>query len=267
MVEHQTRLIRRLRPNNTIKKVIPLLLLSSFLLLQSCNRKFLGFSFSNKDELKIDQFDFEYFSSKTKFKYKNGNSKVRATANIRIKKDSIIWMSITPGIGIEAARAKITRDSLILIDRVNKQVLRFSYPTLSMAFNFDFDFPMIQAIVLGNLPIPRSNRDLVEKQANHFLMTQNRGDLEIENTVGLKTRKLEELKAISNATSNTMELKYSDFKLVDEYAFPYKALLVLNYFKDAETKSTTIDIEHNRPQIEKKPLKFPFNIPKRYERK
>ena len=244
-----------------------LLLLCSILILQGCNKKFLGFKFNNKDEMKIDSFQFDYFSSKTKFKYKDGDEKLKATANIRIKKDSIIWLSLTPGLGIEAARAKITQDSLILIDRVNKKVLRYSFQNLSEAFNFDINYNLLQSVVIGDLPIARLSADMVDKQANHFLMTQNRGDLTVENTIGLKTRKLEDIKAVSSKSDATLEVKYGDFKLVDEYAFAHKTLLVLKYIKDAEKRSTDIDIEHNRAQIEKKPLKFPFNIPKRYERK
>lgn len=243
------------------------LMLCTLLLLQSCNRKFLGFDFSPKDELQIDSFEFEYFSSKAKFKYKSDNNKTKATANIRIKKDSIIWMNLTPGIGIQAARIKITKDSLIMIDNINKNILRYSFETLSAEFNFDINFDLIQSVIIGDLPIAINSRDMVDKKANHFLMTQNRDALDIENTIGLKTRKLEKLTATSTRTQNTLDIKYGEFKLIDEYAFPHKALILLKYFKDKENQSITIDIEHNRTQIEKKPLKFPFNIPKRYERK
>lgn len=243
------------------------LLLCTLLLLQSCNRKFLGFDFSPKDELKIDSFDFEYFSSKAKFKFESGNDKTRATANIRVKKDSIIWMNLTPGVGIQAARIKITRDSLVMIDNINKNVLRYSFETLSNEFNFDIDFDLIQSVIIGDLPIARNSRDIVAEEVDHFLMTQKRDELNIENTIGLNTRKLEKLTATSTQTQNSLDINYEDFKLVDEYAFPHKALILLKYFKDGENQSINIDIEHNRTQIEKKPLKFPFNIPKRYERK
>ena len=250
-----------------MNKVVWPLMLCVLLLLQGCNRKFLGFNFSNKDELKIDAFEFEYFSSKAKFKYKSGNDKTKATANIRIKKDSLIWINLSANIGIQGARIKITTDSLIMIDYINKQVLRYSFESLSDKFKFDLDFQLVQSIILGDLPIERTSDDMVDKQANHFLLTQNRIDLDIESIIGLKTRKLEKLTAISSKNQNTLDLKYGEFKLIDEYVFPHKALLILTQLKDKEAQSTTIDIEHNRTQIEKKPLKFPFNIPKRYERK
>ena len=129
------------------------------------------------------------------------------------------------------------------------------------------NFDLIQSIIIGNLPIARSSRDVVDKQENYFLMTQNRNELDIENTIGLNTRKLEKITATSTKTQNTLDINYGEFKLIDEYAFPHKALIVLEYFKDEKNQSITIDIEHNRTQIEKKPLRFLFNIPKRYERK
>ena len=154
-----------------------------------------------------------------------------------------------------------------MIDYVNKNILRYSFETLSAEFNYDMSYRLIQSVIMGELPIVRNSRDIVDKQADHFLMKQNREELEIENIIGLNTRKLEGLIATSTKTQNTLDIKYGEFKLVDEYAFAHKALILLNYFKDEENQSITIDIAHNRTQIEKKPLKFPFNIPKRYERK
>ena len=43
--------------------------------------------------------------------------------------------------------------------------------------------------------------------------------------------------------------------------------MVLDYFVEGKKDQTTIDIEHKRVRIEEKPLKFPFIIPKSYERK
>jgi hypothetical protein len=64
--------------------------------LSSCNKRFSFFN-SDPSKLKIKNLDFEYLALRTKIKYKNDNKSQKATANIRIKKDSLIWFSITPG--------------------------------------------------------------------------------------------------------------------------------------------------------------------------
>ena len=49
--------------------------------------------------------------------------------NLRIRKDSAIWISITPLLGIEAARVLINRDSLMILDRVHKTFSARDYTT------------------------------------------------------------------------------------------------------------------------------------------
>jgi len=241
------------------------------LLVQSCTKRWIG-SKNAKDaiasEYQTEELDFTYLSSRTKFKYKSETDKVRATAQIRMKKDSLIWFRLTPGVGIEAARGKITQDSLIIIDKLNKQVIRYSFETLSKEFNFEFNFDLFQSVLVGSMPIKMTPDDIVEKKANHFFITQEVGDLTVVNQIGNRTRKLENLLANSNLHDNTLDIKYSDFKSVQEKPFAYKALMTLHYLlEDNKKGKATVDIEHNRVRIETKKLNFSFNIPSSYERK
>lgn len=255
-----------MRTNNTIKYLAFLLVLSSFLTIQGCGKKFLGYGYDPKAELALEEIDFEYFSSRTKFKYKNGKQKTKATANIRIKKDSLIWFALTNGVGIEGARGMITQDSLKIIDRINKRVLKYSFETLSEEYNFEFSYPLFQAILIGDMPVKLSSDDILEKNNNDYLVTQTAGDLTINNKISSKSRRLEYLQASTLRNNNTLELKYGEFKLLEEKAFANKALMILTYFQQGKKEEATIDIEHNRARIEKKKLRFPFNIPSRYAR-
>lgn len=239
--------------------------------MQSCGNKFIGKK-NAKDaigaEYKVDELEFEYLSSRTKFKYKTENEKRRANAQIRMKKDSLIWFRLTPGVGIEGARGIITQDSLIIVDKIHKQVLSYSFDKLSQELNFEFSFDLFQSLLIGDMPIAISSDDIFEKKANHFFITQDVGDLTVVNQIGNKTRKLENLVANSALNKNTLEIKYTEFKEVEEKPFAYKALMVLNYLLDGNKKGkATIDIEHNRVKIETEKLKFPLKIPANYERK
>ena len=255
-----------MRTNKTIKYLTFLLLFGALLGLSSCSKKFLGFGYDPKAELALEEIDFEYLSTTTKFKYKDGENKQKAKANIRIKKDSLIWFTLTNGVGIEGFRGKITKDSLVMIDRINKKVNSFSFVDLSERFNFEFNFDLFQAVLVGDMPVDVSNADVLSKQSNNFLVTQKAGKLRIQNRISSKTRRLENLKASTLENKNTLELKYNDFQLLEEKPFAYKAMMILTYFKDGKKEEATIDIEHNRARIEIKPLSFPFNIPSRYER-
>lgn len=260
-----------MRTKNTSNKLILVLACLPLLFLQSCGNRFIGKK-NAKDaiaaEYQVNELDFEYLSSRTKFKYKSETEKHRANAQIRMKKDSLIWFRLTPGVGIEAARGIISQDSLIIVDKLNKQVLSFSFESLSKEMNFEFNFDLFQSLLIGDMPIAPSQNDIFEKKANHFFITQDVGDLTVVNQIGNKTRKLENLVANSSLNENTLEIKYTEFKEVQEKPFAYKALMVLNYLIEGNKKGkATIDIEHNRVKIETEKLKFPLKIPASYERK
>ncbi|OEK05470.1 DUF4292 domain-containing protein [Roseivirga misakiensis] len=255
-----------MRINNTTRTLLWLLALSATLTIQSCSKKFLGFRYDPKAELSLEEIEFDYFSSRTKFKYKDGNKKNKATANIRIKRDSLIWFTLTNGV-IEGVRGQITQDSLVLIDRLNKQVIRYSFDDLTKEFKFKFNYDLFQAVLIGDMPFEVSQEDVLEKQNNNYIVAQTNGDMTIRNKISSKTRRLENLKASTSLNKNTLELKYADFKLLDDKPFAFKALMTLTYFPEGKKEEATIDIEHNRARIETKPLRFPFNIPARYERK
>ena len=255
-----------MQTNPTNKASLLLFILVILVTLPGCSKRFLGFGYDPVAELSLEEIEFEYFSTRTKFKYKNLNAKTKATADIRIKKDSLIWFRLTNGVGIEGARGIITQDSIRLIDRINKVSYIRSFEELSQEFNFEFNYALFQAVLVGELPIDVTRNDDIQKQNNDFIVTQKVADLRVENKISFKTRRLENLMASTLKNDNTLELKYNEFKSLNDKPFAYKAMMILTYFKEGKKEEATIDIEHNRARVENKPLRFPFNIPDRYAR-
>ena len=66
------------------------------LIFSSCKRNFIPLDSTSVTvmDFKIDEVDYEYLSSKSKFQYKNENQLINATLNTRIKKNEKIWFSI-----------------------------------------------------------------------------------------------------------------------------------------------------------------------------
>ncbi len=235
------------------------------MIISGCNKRFLGFKFTPKEVLTLEEVDYDYLSTRSKIKYKNGDEKTKATATIRIKKDSLIWFTLSNGVGIEGARGQITKDSLIIMNRIKREVYAFSFYDLSEQFEFDFNYELFQSIIVGDLPIAiTKNDDIVEKN-NNFYVTQRVRDLRVSNMVSSKNRRLENLFATTLRNKNTLELKYGDFQPVQEKPFAHKALMILTYFREGKKEAAEIDIEHNRVRVEDETLNFPFIIPERYE--
>ena len=231
-----------------------------------CFIDLLGFKFSPREVLTIEEVKYDYISTRSKIKYKNGEEKTKATANIRIKKDSLIWFTLSNGVGIEGVRGKITQDSVIVMDRIHRQYAAYSFQELNQRFQFEFNYAIFQAIIIGDMPIPiTKNDDIVEKN-NNFYVTQRVSDLRVSSMVSSKNRRLENLFATTLRNDNTLELKYGEFKPLEEKPFAYKALMVLTYFQEGKKEEAEIDIEHNRVKIEEVSLSFPFSIPDRYDK-
>ena len=55
-------------------------------------------------------------------------------ANLRICKDSAIWMSISPALGIEVARVLIDKDSVRFINRLNSTYFKGGFAYLNKCF-------------------------------------------------------------------------------------------------------------------------------------
>lgn len=70
----------------------------------------------------VQRIDFKTFQAKVKVEYEGTNGGDQATANIRMQKDSVIWISLTGLLGIEGFRLLVNKDSVHLMNKLNKTV-------------------------------------------------------------------------------------------------------------------------------------------------
>ncbi len=233
--------------------------------LSSCNRKVGAIFGKKKDKLEVVDPEFDYLSAKAKFSYDDGKTSVSATANFRIKKDSLIWISITPGLGIELARVLINTENVFVLDKYKKHYYEYSFKELSEIYDIDFNFQMIQSVILGNLVEPY-RKQRIEKMDDYFTYTASKGVYLYQNFIGATTMKLEKVQVFDEGTGNTISVNYSDFILVNSQIFPNEISAVIEY--EAKNKpKTEVDISFNKMVIENGPISFPYSVPSKYEKK
>ena len=240
-----------------------LLFISLILLLSSCKRDLFQFNYSEKKRLKIQELDFDYLQAKSKLEYDDGMQNFNANATIRIRQDSLIWISIS-STGVEVIRSIIQKDSIFVIDRINKQYREFSFDSLQRAYNIPFDYDMVQSVLVGNLIKTRKSNDKVVKNDDFFILKQNSDNLSIDNFVNSKTMKIEKVKVRETPSDSNMEIKYEDFQMNNEVLFPHKNSVFLSYNRNNSNLVSQLDIKFSRVAINEKKIKFPFNIPNRY---
>lgn len=247
-------------------------LLSIFLLfvitISGCGNRLSKITWNLRDKKQLDvrQIDYNYFSGKAKINFKDGENDIKAKANIRMKKDSLIWINFS-AVGIQGARCLINSDSITIINMMKKEYQVFYYDSLSKKFNFDITFKSIQATALGNLIVERTEADDVVKKDDFFILKQSPGDVLIDNFVNRKTMKIERVEMAEPETVNKATIIYRDYHVIEDQAFPFSAAISLFYSAEYGTLNTSISFEYNRAEFEDKDLKFPFTINSKYVRK
>lgn len=218
------------------------------------------------ETLVIEEIDFDYFHGRARMILKDGNKEREVKAVIRVRKDSVIWMNFTV-IGVQGGRVLINKDSITVISNVDKEYYVFDYPELSRRFNFDVNYNVIQSAFLGNLLIERNENDEVERKSLTFMLKQTSGTVEVLNYISATTKKIQKVEFRENNTHNTMSINYGNFQPVGNKSFPYNGNITLLYKSAAGLINTTIIFDYNKAEVGDKELNFPFNIPKKYDRR
>ncbi|MGD1841514.1 MAG: DUF4292 domain-containing protein [Thermonemataceae bacterium] len=218
-----------------------------------------------KEDIKIVETDFEYFSSKAKIYFSNGQEEDKAKINIRIKKDSIIWLNMHKA-GIEGIRAMITKDSIFIINRVKKEYDTYNFKALSEQYNFNLNYDLLQSIIIGDMPIKHYQKRNVLKNAQFYVIRQTDGIVSIDNYISLKKLRLEKLRVTEVNSQNTLDLSYSDFALIQEMFFPKKNQASLSYKRESNLINVNVEIQHDNIELTDEPLRFPFRVPNSYQK-
>ncbi len=217
-----------------------------------------------KRELELQESDFEHLKLKTKIDFRSPVFNQSFPANIHIRKDSIIWISVS--LGIEAARAKITPDSIFFMDRINKKYYNMSLNELSRQFNFDLNFNLFQSLLVGNLPIPYSDSDSLSFNSLYTSIFQVKNDIRIENQIDNLNHKLSTILAQNKNGKSKLGISYSSYTEANGFVVPQLILAKIDESKSGELKTSTLNLEHAKFDFADHDLRYPYNIPKSYEK-
>ncbi|HEX6223924.1 MAG TPA: DUF4292 domain-containing protein [Chryseolinea sp.] len=251
-----------------MNKTIGLIVIMCSLLVVSCSKKVTSPITISKPAptLSIEEIDFEYLQGKARMVLRDANKERDVKANIRVRKDSVIWMTFSV-IGVQGGKALINKDSITIVSNVDKEYYVFDYAELSKRYNFDINFDVIQSAMLGNLIEARSDEDQIVQENSFFMLKQNTGTIAVSNYINSASMKIEKVEMKETNTNNSLVLNYSNFQPLSNKLFPYNGTISLFYKTLAGILNTTVIFEYNKAEVGDKELKFPFNIPKRYVRR
>lgn len=228
-------------------------------------------------QLKKNEFKFEWLNIKFSATVNIHKSENSFNGNIRIKKDSIIWISVTPALGIEAARAVITPDSVKLLNRLETTYFADDFKYINTLLKTDLDFDMLQSLLVGNdFSFYENNVFKASVDGKQYkLNTIGRGKLKkyiktSDDTLSLLTQdiwldpetyKITKVQLKELKENRKLEAEYSNFNLVDSLMYPFTLL----YNASSEKEKVEISIKNSKVSATG-PLEFPFNVSSKYQR-
>lgn len=217
------------------------------------------------ENLNHNYIDFKTFNAKIKVDYEDNKGKQPdVTAIVRIVKDSAIWISLTATfLNIEIYRVLIKKDSVILLNKQDKEVQYRSLDYLQEVTEIPFDYKTLQDLLVGNPVFTDSNIVYYKKNENQILFSmvgkyfKNLLTLSSDNFY-LTHSKLDD---VDMNRSRTADLTYASYENKTGFNFStYREITV--------SEKNKLDIRLNFKQYEfNKELSVSFNIPKNYTAK
>lgn len=102
------------------------------------------------NDIRSHQLTFDTFSGKARTSLDIAGNKNDVTMNIRIANNKKIWVSITALLGIEVARAVITPDSVLIVNRLQGLYVKKPFSFIYTYTNKQINYNMLQALLIGN---------------------------------------------------------------------------------------------------------------------
>jgi len=215
------------------------------------------------EKLGHNHIDFNTFNAKLKVHYEGSDGKdYEFNAFLRIRKDSMIWVSVNAALGIEAFRLLITPDSVRILDKLKKVVRLRSVNYLQDEVHLPVDFKTLQDLLMGN-PI------FLDTARIAFYQNEAKGGISLFST-GTTFRNFLTLSADGTPQhsklddtdplrSRTGDMTYGEYDYSS--AVPFST-----YRKVSVAEKSKVDVEINYKQYKfNEPLSFPFTIPKNYK--
>ncbi len=207
--------------------------------------------------------DFKTFSAKIKVDYSNNKGRQPDfVANVRMLKDSLIWISLSNDIGIEGIRVLISKDSIKLLDKLANtyQVRPLSH--IQELSQIPFSFADLQNLLVGN-PI-FFNKDSVTSYTNNVngytllsIAPLFKNLLSVSNDYSVQKSKLDD----NDPTLNrTCDLIYNNYENKTGVFFSTQRQITISQQNKLDVEMKFKDYKFNEE------LSYPFSVPKKFKR-
>ena len=225
--------------------------------------------------LKANELKFKWLKAKFTAESTIDSTSNSFTVSLRIRKDSVIWMSISK-LGIEGARVLITKDSVKFTNTINNKYFKGDYAYISKILNTELDYEMLQSLLVGNSVAFYDEAEKIKPGISNCLYTlgtirkyklrrvMEKGKELKEPAQSIymipETFKIARILFYEFNPERSFDAKFGNFEKKDSTQF---FPMIINYVIKAQ-KNVSINIEYSKVVLNEEQV-FPFKIPDNYE--
>tara|TARA_B100000900_G_C20552820_1_gene705488 strand:- start:386 stop:1129 length:744 start_codon:yes stop_codon:yes gene_type:complete len=162
--------------------------------------------------------EVDWFTAQLKGQAQLNDKTYPISAQLRMRQDSVIWISVSAILGLEAARIHLTPDTVKLINRLNSTYFIGDIKELTKRYNLHLSFYEIQNVLLAKHNLSNSNTfRLLPSEQDYVLLADSDT---VNYTLRLNSEFLPlEINSVQH-DSISINLGYSSFVAVQEEWLP-----------------------------------------------
>lgn len=200
------------------------------------------------EQAKYNLIDQEFITAKMKFNLRSQGQNLSVGGSLKMKKDDVIQLSLVAFGFVEAARIELTRDEVLVVDRINRRYIRAPYAQLSFLKDAELDFFGLQSLFRNELFVP-GKRSMVGNESvfsgsrssdgNAVFAYQN-NKLKFQFLVTLASALVQQVKvgAAKGRDDTSFSWDYDNFQNFNGRQFPIRHKIVLSGEKGFEADMT-----------------------------
>ena len=178
--------------------------------------------------------------------------------NARMRRDSALWLSITPALGVEAARLLLTPDSVLFYSKVpgNRFAYRGDFAAIDSLLGTEITFDMVQRILLGQgIGLLDEDSKYISKVDGREHLLISKYKRRVKRLVGVKEREIAPDDSLSVAAREAVQERVmnrsdDDDLLVKRYWFDGLGYQLTRSRFDDLYWGRSIDIGHGGFELE-----------------
>ena len=209
-----------------------------------------------------NSFNKETVNAKLKVKYIGKTKLPSVSASLRIKKDKVIWISLSK-FGYPVGKVLITPNRVSYYIRMNKTYFDGDFSSLSNWLGTALDFEKVQNLLLGQALLNlKDEKFLVDLHPNNYQLTPKKeADLfSILFLINPANFKINSEEIHQKEKNKKLTINYTNYFKVEDEDFPKGIFITASDNKN----TSTIDINYKSVAFNN-PISFPFRIPKNYK--